>query len=63
MFINILSVFFIWNYFELFRFILYEIIICLTLLLVGGGGGAESAPRLVFLLSTENGLRWGLEIS
>ena len=29
----------------------------------GGGGGAESAPRLVFLLSTENGLRWGLEIS
>ena len=26
----------------------------LTLLLVGGGG--ESAPRLVFLLSTENGL-------
>ena len=29
----------------------------------GGGGGAESPPRLVFLLSTENGLRWGLEIS
>ena len=29
------------------------------------GGGAESPPppRLVFLLSTENGLRWGLEIS
>ena len=27
------------------------------------GGGGELAPRLVFLLSTENGLRWGLEIS
>ena len=27
------------------------------------GGEAELAPRLVFLLSTENGLRWGLEIS
>ena len=33
-----------------------------TLLLVGGGGG-ESAPGYFFLLSTENGLRWGLEIS
>ena len=31
---------------------------------ITGGGGGESAPTwLVFLLSTENGLRWGLEIS
>ena len=27
------------------------------------GGGPNRPPRLVFLLSTENGLRWGLEIS
>ena len=35
----------------------------LTLLLVGGGGGWRIGPRLVFLLSMENRLRWGLEIS
>ena len=31
--------------------------------ITGGGGGERIGPRLVFLLSTENGLRWGLEIS
>ena len=31
--------------------------VCLTLLLVGGGRGSRIGPRLVFLLSTENGLK------
>ena len=30
---------------------------------ITGGGGGRIAPRLVFLLSTENGLRWRLETS